>query len=584
MFDKAKSLFDFQSFNINRKLYIFLAVMVILYICGGFLRLNNLASRGIEYDEFFSFSYFARKSVGDIFSNLDTPNNQPLHSLMMKCSVRLFSYKPLSIRLPAFIAGILLLFSVPACTYLLTKKPVAVIFTTAIVAFNAGLIHFSQSARGYSMQCLFISLFILTILVIEQINLKHTVLAYLLWIFPVLSILTLSTSVIFIFPVCLCHMFFLIRQAIQNREEKGGGLVKCFIYFNYPILISYFVLTLFVAWWYISNLDALRAGQIYGEKISSFADWGIFLFNRCFRLASPFLWGFAMLLCFSRKWRFIYFSFIFIVFFPMLMSPLTLAGPPRVYLPTLCLLSVFAALSGACFLDYLKSTMPIKFCAIGFVCLFLFFSLFSELKTWQPIDWKKIFPSISSSFDKNTYICYPAASGLPIFANIGGKSILDNSSRLPRGDKCFFLLVGDVVSDGKVSFELPKSQEVLSPMESGFSFHLFKLKNILLMKKNNSVPHRFLFISIPYCEISHAKQLKRAVVNSIPSEKTICNPWLTRSLFTQKTQKEHIGYFMVFKVSEGFNLSSVEDAMAKLKGKIALYTLDSSSNEHLEAD
>ena len=219
-----------------------------------------------------------RKVSGKFFTDLSLPNNHPLHSLLMKYSIAIFSYSISSLRIPAFIAGVMLLFSIPTTTFLLTKNKLLSLLSLAIVVFNGGLIHYSQTARGYSMQCLFISLFILFIIYIESDYRKPSFLSYFLFISPILSILTLSTSVMFLFPICLLHIIFLCKKnykpnsSMNDLSPRGGVLnplvgikiiLKRIVLENLGIVCSYTLLTLFVLFWYSYNLEAFQGWAIF---------------------------------------------------------------------------------------------------------------------------------------------------------------------------------------------------------------------------------------------------------------------------------------------------------------------------------
>jgi 4-amino-4-deoxy-L-arabinose transferase-like glycosyltransferase len=108
----------------------------------------------IVHDEAVTYVYFASRPLGDALSYYPFPNNHLLNTLLIKGSVGLFGNSPWALRLPAFIAGVLL---VPAA-YLAIRSLYgrdAALLGTAFVAVSSTLIFYSVSARGYTMQALF---------------------------------------------------------------------------------------------------------------------------------------------------------------------------------------------------------------------------------------------------------------------------------------------------------------------------------------------------------------------------------------------------------------------------------------------
>jgi 4-amino-4-deoxy-L-arabinose transferase-like glycosyltransferase len=111
-------------------------------------------SQPIRYDEAYTFIAFAMRPLNFIVSNYHLPNNHVFHTILVYLTYHLLGDQLWSIRLPALLAGILI---VPA-TYLVARlfyDRNTALFSAGLVAASSELIDFSTNARGYTLVCLF---------------------------------------------------------------------------------------------------------------------------------------------------------------------------------------------------------------------------------------------------------------------------------------------------------------------------------------------------------------------------------------------------------------------------------------------
>ncbi|MBC7894894.1 MAG: glycosyltransferase family 39 protein [Cytophagaceae bacterium] len=104
----------------------------------------------MRQDEADTVVLFAMTPVRHIVTDTAIPNNHILHSLMVHVSMALFGTSPWAVRLPAFLAGVLL---VPL-TFLAGRafySTLAGLFAATIVAVSVPLVLFSTNARGYTL-------------------------------------------------------------------------------------------------------------------------------------------------------------------------------------------------------------------------------------------------------------------------------------------------------------------------------------------------------------------------------------------------------------------------------------------------
>jgi hypothetical protein len=107
----------------------------------------------MRLDEARSFLDYAIRPLADAISNYNIPNNHLLHTFLMWVSIRVFGQAEWAIRIPALLAGLLV---VPA-TYVATRALAdrgAALAAAALAAVLPCLVLYSTNARGYSMVCL----------------------------------------------------------------------------------------------------------------------------------------------------------------------------------------------------------------------------------------------------------------------------------------------------------------------------------------------------------------------------------------------------------------------------------------------
>lgn len=104
----------------------------------------------MRYDEAYTFLNYARDPLILGLTRYDTPNNHLFHTLLVHVAYQSLGDAPWVLRLPAFLAGVLV---VPA-SYLTVRVlygPRAALLATALVATSMPAIEISTNARGYSL-------------------------------------------------------------------------------------------------------------------------------------------------------------------------------------------------------------------------------------------------------------------------------------------------------------------------------------------------------------------------------------------------------------------------------------------------
>jgi hypothetical protein len=109
-----------------------------------------LLNRSIEYDEAYTFTQFARYPFRVIISDYSAPNNHVFHTILMRIAYLLLGDQAWQIRLPAFLAGLLILLCAYWLGRMLYNKTVGYL-AAGILASLPDFILRSVSARGYTI-------------------------------------------------------------------------------------------------------------------------------------------------------------------------------------------------------------------------------------------------------------------------------------------------------------------------------------------------------------------------------------------------------------------------------------------------
>jgi len=133
----------------------------------------------MRYDEAYTFVEYASKPLYIALSDYSAPNNHMFHTLLVHVSSLIFGIQPWAIRLPALLAGILV---IPA-SYLVMRifySKNTALLTTALVASSSILIDYSTNARGYTFVSLF---FLLTFALAKYLKDHKSIFGWFLFLF-----------------------------------------------------------------------------------------------------------------------------------------------------------------------------------------------------------------------------------------------------------------------------------------------------------------------------------------------------------------------------------------------------------------
>ena len=304
-------------------------------LAGIVLRFNGLLTRSLEYDEIWTISNYSATPFFSIFTDLATPNNHPLNTLFIQWSVNSLGAEFFSIRLPVFLFGIATLVLTALFTWKATKRKDTALFATACVAFNGYLVHYAQTARGYSIQSFFVLLTAVSLYFLAQS--KRKVLFAILFLFAAIcSCLTITSGLVFVCALCGAFVVVRLRKTNfvtlckENREFIAAALAFC----------------VFAGLWYGMNYKAISAGQTFGTSVIH--PWAFlkFVSEMLVKLILfPFVIIHAGVLFLKdhQQKKISLFALVFMAFV-FLSALATKAGFDRVYLPMYTVLVVTSAM------------------------------------------------------------------------------------------------------------------------------------------------------------------------------------------------------------------------------------------------
>jgi hypothetical protein len=170
----------------------------------------------MRYDEAFTFLSFVNKDFYHLFFYTH-PNNQVLHTLLVKASTFVWGGGAATIRFPSFLAGVGL---IPLTFLLCRKLKVSGIFASIAISVFPYLIAYSTNARGYSL-LVFLTVF-LTLTGIQTLKVPSVVGTT---IFSVIASLGMLTMPSMLFPIAgiycwLVCLFFINGESVRNISYK----------------------------------------------------------------------------------------------------------------------------------------------------------------------------------------------------------------------------------------------------------------------------------------------------------------------------------------------------------------------------
>ena len=196
---------------------LYLLALLSLTVAGITIR-QHFLDQPIRYDESYTFLTYGIKPFFLLLSNYNEPNNHLLHSVFVHTSYLLFGNEEWVVRLPGFVAGVVLL---PLLYFFVRMWTAAegALFALAFAAGNSLLVEYSTIGRGYTMLLCF---FLLTGICAKRLCRKPIAeeKSDCIWLcFTVSGALGLYTVPVMLYPLGGICLWFLL-QIIGGKDTQ----------------------------------------------------------------------------------------------------------------------------------------------------------------------------------------------------------------------------------------------------------------------------------------------------------------------------------------------------------------------------
>ena len=260
----------------------FLLIVLVIMVLAIIYRLEHIYSPFI-HDEAYTFVAFGR-SLFSAISDYHLPNNHVFHSILVNLSTRIFGIQPWAVRLPAFVAGVLLVPAAYGLASRLYDRWVAVA-AALLVAWFPPLIAYSNNARGYSLVALFT---LLTLALGDYVRKEKNLFAW--GLISLFSALGLYTVPVMLFPFGLLFVWLFWENLVE-----GPGPYRTKWNFTWYWLGAGFGAAILTLLFYMPVFIFSGLGKVFSNAFVAPLSWADFLETISSRLAETWAeWTFRV--------------------------------------------------------------------------------------------------------------------------------------------------------------------------------------------------------------------------------------------------------------------------------------------------
>ncbi len=214
-------LFRRSSTDHKRFVYVVLLIGIILRIA----RMDG----PVTYDEALTYVNYSSHSFGFLFSDYMFTSNHILHSAFVRISTLIFGVHLWSLRLPALIAGILVMPLFYAYVRALFNRHIAVI-ALCLVAVNGPLVEYSAMATGYSLTWFFMACSLLAAR--HFVKHENSVSAVMMAVFCALGMWAAPVMIYPALMIFIWAFFMLVTNYQSTVRRRAIKLVGSFLLFS----------------------------------------------------------------------------------------------------------------------------------------------------------------------------------------------------------------------------------------------------------------------------------------------------------------------------------------------------------------
>ncbi len=191
-------------------------VSLVIILASGFILRFAALNDPITYDEAYTYIAFASRGFWTAISDYSLPNNHIFHTVLVFLSTQLLGNSLWAIRLPAFLAGMGMIWAAYALGKTAYSEETG-LAGAALVAYLPAIIRYSTDARGYSMVGLLtLIVFLLATRLANQPSTRD-------WIFlTVTTALGLWAIPLMLYPAGAVYLWLALTSlAVPSLRQQG---------------------------------------------------------------------------------------------------------------------------------------------------------------------------------------------------------------------------------------------------------------------------------------------------------------------------------------------------------------------------
>ena len=251
--------------------------LFILACCGLFVllaavRVVNILNNTPEYDEIWTVHHYRNLPVPAVFSDVSVPNNHVLNTLGIKFFLNLIPHHNLAVRMTALLGFCGLFAILLRAVFLLLKNDAARAAVLTVALLNGMLLHYAETARGYSLQALFVFGLFFSLLCYQLRPPENRMFNAVMWLLcAVGACLSISSGVLYV--AILTGLWGLLYAPFRDGVKR--------IWKEYrPLIFAGILWSVFVLAWYGGNYSKFAAGRARcGESFHTTAQFLTYCFD-----------------------------------------------------------------------------------------------------------------------------------------------------------------------------------------------------------------------------------------------------------------------------------------------------------------
>ncbi len=308
---------------------LFLLACILLFMLLAAVRVLNTWSNTPEYDEIWTVQHYRDLPVLSVLSDVSAPNNHVLNTLGIKFFLSVLPQHNFTVRLTALLGFCGLFIILLRAVLLLLENNTVRSAVLTIVLLNGMLLHYAETARGYSLQSFFVFGLLFSLLCYSLHPPENRTFNAVMWLLCAAgACLSVSSGVLFV--VILTGLWSLLYVPFR-------GSVKKVWQDNCPLILAGAIWGIFALAWYGGNYSHFSAGRaMFGDTFHSPAQYLLY----CFETARdtgllwtlPCLAACGILLRHKQQWRICALTGGAVILM-YLSALITKGGPARIYLP-----------------------------------------------------------------------------------------------------------------------------------------------------------------------------------------------------------------------------------------------------------